>query len=83
MAILVNYISDNEQIIFEYDLNKNIIFNSFINDNFNDIEILSVCYQNNKLLAFSCDSSLMNLTNSEEIIKLSGKTTVSTSIHGM
>lgn len=54
-------------------MNKNSTSNSFTNENSSEVSILSLCYQNGKLLAFGSDSTLTNLTNSEEIIKFSGK----------
>lgn len=66
-------------MIIEYDLIKNSVNNSFENDNLNEASILSLCYQNGKLLGFGSDCSLINLSDSEEIVKISGKESVAMS----
>jgi hypothetical protein len=61
------------EIIIEFDLAKNTVSNSFENENVEEASILSLCYQNGKLVGFGSDCCLVNLTDSEEIVKISGK----------
>ena len=77
ISFLINY--QSSELIVEFDLTKNTATNSFENENVNEASILSLSYQNGKLLGFGSDCSLINLTDSEEIVKISGKESVAIS----
>ena len=76
-SFLINY--ESSEIIVEFDLTKNTVVNSFEIENVNEASILSLCYQNGKLLGFGSDSCLINLTDNEEIVKVSAKEAVTVS----
>lgn len=71
--------SKSTEIIIEFDLTKNTVSNSFENENVEEASILSLCYQNGKLVGFGSDCCLVNLTDSEEIVKISGKESITVS----